>query len=311
MIDKPMDILRLFPIRKNRKQKQAFCDAVQSYLKTLGYDSVIEKGSMGAKNIIIGSPETAKYLITAHYDTPANMFLPNLVTPCNLVVYLLYQILIIGLFIVVAIGVGILGTLAADDANLGSRLGMLAYWVLLLMIMVGPANKNNFNDNTSGVVTVLETAKSMPVAFRSKVCFVLFDLEEAGLIGSSSYQKRHKNHTHNQVVINLDCVGDGNEIVMFPTKKIKKDNDKLADLRRICGTWGEKSISLHESGFSFYPSDQANFPYGVGVGAFHRSRWAGLYYARIHTNKDTVLEETNVNNLRAALVSLITCGAVK
>ena len=188
---------------------------------------------------------------------------------------------------------------------------MLAYWVLLLMIMVGPANKNNFNDNTSGVVTVLETAKSMPVAFRSKVCFVLFDLEEAGLIGSSSYQKRHKNHTPNQVVINLDCVGDGNEIVMFPTKKIKKDNDKLADLRRICGTWGQKSIALHEKGFSFYPSDQANFPYGVGVGAFHRSRWAGLYYARIHTNKDTVLEETNVNILRAALVSLITCGAVK
>ena len=311
MIDKPMDILRLFPIRKNRKQKQAFRDAVQSYLKTLGYDSVIEKGSMGAKNIIIGSPETAKYLITAHYDTPANMFLPNLVTPCNLVVYLLYQILIVGLFIVVAIGVGILGTLAADDANLGSRLGMLAYWVLLLMIMVGPANKNNFNDNTSGVVTVLETAKSMPVAFRSKVCFVLFDLEEAGLIGSSSYQKCHKDQTPNQVVINLDCVGDGNEIVMFPTKKIKKDNDKLADLRRICGTWGQKSIALHEKGFSFYPSDQANFPYGVGVGAFHRSRWAGLYYARIHTNKDTVLEETNVNILRAALVSLITCGAVK
>ena len=311
MIDNPMDILRQFPIRKTRKQKQAFRDTVQSYATRLGYNCTVEKGSMGANNIVIGDPETAKYLITAHYDTPANMLLPNLVTPCNLVVYLLYQILIVGLFIAASVTVGILATLAVNNAELGSQLGMLTYWALLLIIMVGPANKNNFNDNTSGVITVLETAKSMPSQYRNKVCFVLFDLEEAGLIGSSSYQKAHKKHTANQLVLNMDCVGDGNEIVMFPTKKLRNDADKLADLRRICGAWGEKSIALHDKGFSFYPSDQANFPYGVGVGAFRRKKGVGLYYSRIHTKKDTVLEETNVNILRAALVSLITCGAVK
>lgn len=311
MIDKPMDVLRSFPVRKSRKQKKLFRDSVQSYLKVIGYDCVIENGSMGAKNIVIGKPETAKYLITAHYDTPANMILPNLVTPCNLIVYLLYQILVVVLFILASVAIGMLANFLIDDAELSVQVGMLAYWVLLLLMMFGPANKNNYNDNTSGVIAVLETAKSIPTAYRDKVCFVLFDLEEAGLVGSSSYQKAHKLQTVNQVVINLDCVGDGNEIVMFPTKKLKKDDQKLADLRRICGIWGEKSIALKEKGFSFYPSDQANFPYGVGVGAFHRSSWAGLFYARIHTKKDTVLEETNINILRAALVSLVTCGAVK
>lgn len=311
MIGKPMDVMQHFPVRKTKKQKQQFRDAVQSYLKTIGYDSSIEKGSMGARNIVIGSPETAKYLVTAHYDTPANMFLPNLVTPCNLVAYLLYQILVVGLFVAASIGVGILGTLAARNADFGSAVGMLSYWVMLLMIMVGPANRNNSNDNTSGVVTLLEIARSLPEGYRDQVCFVLFDLEEAGLVGSSSYQKAHKKHTVNQLVLNMDCVGDGNEIVMFPTKKLKKDADKRNDLRRICGVWGEKSIALQDTGFSFYPSDQANFPYGVGIGAFHRSKWAGLYYSRIHTKKDTVLEETNVNILRAAIVSLITCSAVK
>ena len=34
------------------------------------------------------------------------------------------------------------------------------YWVMLLLMMVGPANKHNANDNTSGVVTVLETMRS-------------------------------------------------------------------------------------------------------------------------------------------------------
>ena len=66
-----------------------------------------------------------------------------------------------------------------------------------------------------------------------------------------------------------------------------------------------------EKGFAYYPSDQKQFPYGVGIAAFRRSSWAGLYCSRIHTKKDTVLEETNVNILRAAIVSLITCSAVK
>ena len=83
MISKPMDVLQCFPIRKSKKQKQAFRDAVQSYLKTIGYDSAIEQGRLGAKNIVIGNPETAKFLITAHYDTPAAMPFPNLITPCN------------------------------------------------------------------------------------------------------------------------------------------------------------------------------------------------------------------------------------
>lgn len=311
MIGKPMDVLQHFPVRKTKKQKQQFRDAVQSYLKTIGYDSTIEKGSMGARNIVIGNPETAKYLVTAHYDTPVNMFLPNLATPSSFLLYLGYQILIILLILVAAVIPDILLTLAGVSAEIASRTWGISYYAILLLMLYGPANKNNANDNTSGVVTVLEIAKSLPENYRDQVCFVLFDLEEAGLIGSSSYQKAHKKHTVNQLVLNMDCVGDGNEIVMFPTKKLKKDADKQNDLRRICGTWGTKSIALHDKGFSFYPSDQANFPYGVGIGAFHRSKWAGLYYSRIHTKKDTVLEETNVNILRAAVVSLITCGAVK
>ena len=39
MIDKPMDVLRQYPVRKGKRRKQAFRDDVQAYLKTLGYDS--------------------------------------------------------------------------------------------------------------------------------------------------------------------------------------------------------------------------------------------------------------------------------
>ena len=175
----------------------------------------------------------------------------------------------------------------------------------------GFSNPHNANDNTSGVVTIFEIARSMPASARDKVCFVLFDLEEAGLLGSSSYRKKHISQTEHQLIFNLDCVGDGNEIVMFPTKKLKTNTSYMNTLRGVTGTWGQKQIRIREKGFAYYPSDQKHFPYGVGIAAFRRSNWAGLYLGRIHTKKDTILEETNVNILRAAIISLITCSAVK
>ena len=311
MITKPMDVLQHFPIRKSKAQKQQFRDAVQSYLKTIGYEAAIEKGSLGSRNIVIGNPETAKYLLTAHYDTPAVLPFPNLITPCNFWPFLGYQILITLLIFVMALVPGLLLALAGISADIAVRTWSISLYALLVLMLFGPANKHNANDNTSGVVTVLEIAKSMPENYRDQVCFVLFDLEEAGLIGSASYQKAHKKHTANQLVLNMDCVGDGNEIMMFPTKKLMQNAEKMDQLRKITGSWGEKSIVIREKGFAYYPSDQKNFPYGVGIAAFNRSSWAGLYCSRIHTKKDTVLEETNVNILRAAIVSLITCGAVK
>lgn len=309
MIAKPMDVLNAFPIRKTKQQKQQFRDAIGSYLRTLGYNSTIEKGKCGAHNIVIGNPETAKYLITAHYDTPAVLPFPNLITPCSFLPYLVYQIVLTILVFLAAFVPGLLLALAGMSAESASRTWAMSLYAILALMLVGPANQNNANDNTSGVVTLLEIARSLPVNFRKDVSFVLFDLEEAGLIGSSSYRKAHKKQTDYQIVLNLDCVGDGDEIVMFPSKAIKQDTAKMDALRKITGAFGTKSVAIRDSGFAYYPSDQKHFPYGVGIAALRRSKWAGLYLSRIHTKKDTILEETNVNILRAAIVTLVTCHA--
>lgn len=70
MLTRPMDILTAFPVRKSKQQKQEFRDAVQSYLAQFGYSASVEKGSLGCRNMVIGDPETAQYLITATM-TPA------------------------------------------------------------------------------------------------------------------------------------------------------------------------------------------------------------------------------------------------
>lgn len=189
---------------------------------------------------------------------------------------------------------------------MGHYLFSILLWAELLLVLIGPANPSNANDNTSGVVTLLALAGSLPPESRENVCFILFDLEEAGLIGSSSYQSKHKKETARQLVLNLDCVGEGDNLCFFPTAKVKKDKGQLAQLQRLEGTYGAKTLTVQAAGFACYPSDQMNFPRGVGICALNRCK-AGLYLSRIHTPRDTLLDETNVNTLCAVLKKLI-CG---
>ncbi len=304
MIEKPMDVLQQYPVRKSKKQKAKFRQDVMQYIRSLGYYCKEEKGSFGATNVVFGNQE-AKYMVTAHYDTCAGMPFPNFITPCNLWIYLLYQLaLVVGMFAIMGIVYWLLDALISSDflAYYGSYFSLLA---MCFLLMFGPANKSNANDNTSGVVTVLEIARSLPAEYRNQVCFVLFDLEEAGLIGSSSYRSKHKKITQNQLVLNLDCVGDGDEIVLFPGGKVKKNQKLMQQLASVDKNYGNKQIYLRKKGFSFYPSDQANFPLGVGIAALRRKKHIGLYMDKIHTQKDTILEEENVALLRDAIVKLV------
>lgn len=305
MIQSPMDVLREFPVRKSSKQKQAFRSAVVGYAASLGYRCSTENSNTGSQNLVIGNPAKADYLITAHYDTCARMFLPNLITPCNFLGFLGYQIFITLILMCLPIlpGIAVGYALSPQSGYLVWYFGFLA---LVLLLTNGPANPSNANDNTSGVIAVLKIAESIPAEYRDKVCFVLFDLEEMGLLGSRAYRRKHKAETNRQIILNLDCVGDGDEMVIFPTKKLSKNQDMMDFLRKINHTEGKKSIRVHEKGFSVYPSDQRNFPYGAGIAAFKRKKGIGLYCDRIHTKRDTVLDENNVNMLRDRIIAAIT-----
>ena len=305
MICKPIDVLTNYEIRKTKKQKSAFISAVSDYIRTQRYDVKIEKGSFGLRNIVVGDPEKAEYLVTAHYDTPASIGLPNLITPCNPVTYFLFQFLIVGLLLGISVSIAFAVKFLTNDTRFALLSWYIAYFGILGLMMFGPANRHNANDNTSGVVTVLEMMHSMPDNLRDKVCFVLFDLEEAGLVGSGSYRKLHKDAIERQIMLNLDCVGDGDVIQFAPVKNAKKDDAILKKLEGICGKVGSKELRLRARGFTVGPSDHKNFPNGIGIMAFRYQKGIGLYCGRIHTYRDTILDQTNVNILRAALISLI------
>ena len=303
-----MDVLREFPVRKSKAQKAAFRDAVSAYAQAQGYSVSVETGSFGVRNVVIGDAEKADTLITAHYDTCARLPFPNLITPCSFWGFIGYQLLITLVMLLPAIALGILVGHFVHP-RLASTAFTVLLWIIVILMLIGPANPSNANDNTSGVVTVLEILRTLDPALKDKVCFVLFDLEEAGLLGSAAYRKAHKTATNRQTVLNLDCVGEGDELLFFPTRALLKNKKRLAPLYGVCGYWGAKSLLVRDKGFSVYPSDQMSFPYGVGIAALKQKKKL-LYLDRIHTPKDTCLDQTNVNILRSALTTLISRGAM-
>ena len=154
----------------------------------------------------------------------------------------------------------------------------------------GKPNKHTVNDNTSGVITLCELLGSLNPEERSEIAFVFFDNEENGLLGSSWFNKVHRAEMKDKLLINYDCVSDGDNIMLLPNKNAKKEYLPALG-EAFCGA-GDKNIIV-ETGLVYYPSDQGNFKKNIGVAAFRRCA-LGLYLNRIHTPKDTVMDERNI-----------------
>lgn len=303
MLNEPIDILSAYPIRKTPEQKAAFREDVMQYIQELGYEVHTENCRKDGQNIVFGPQDTAQYLITAHYDTPVSIGIPNVCTPCNALRGRLQFLSTFLLSFSMSLGAGLL--LKAGHIIPGILL-FAPILIFLYLIRNGPANVNNANDNTSGVVALLEIARTLPEAHRNKVCFILFDLEERGLKGSAAYRKAHKEVTEKQLMLNLDCVGDGDHILFLPTQNARTDGKLISRLNYLGGWFGKKQILTIYKGYCRYNSDHKNFPLSVAVGAFHLKK-KHYMLDKIHTKHDTNLDMTNVNLLRAALISLI-CG---
>ncbi len=292
-------ILSEMQVRKSRKQKAAFRAWLCGELEAAGYAPKVEEG-FAARNVVAGSPDRAQVLFTAHYDTQAVLPVPNFITPRNFLFYLLYQLLIVlPLFLLVGVVSGCIFAFAPEAVAwwLGPLSSIVICGFFMWWIIDGPANRHTANDNTSGVLTLVETALALPPEQRDKVCFVFFDNEEKGMLGSASFAKKHKNAKKNTPVINFDCVGDGNSIQFFPRRKLKKDGDALGRIEAAFLSADGKDVQLVR-GFGFYPSDNASFKKGAGVCALKHRPVIGWYMNRIHTARDTVLDEANIALLR-------------
>ena len=91
MTDLSREILRDWQVRKTKVQKLRFIEFMKSRLPDL---VVEEGGAPRCRNLVLGNPESADVVFTAHYDTCARLPFPNFITPKNLLFYVIYQLLI-------------------------------------------------------------------------------------------------------------------------------------------------------------------------------------------------------------------------
>ena len=292
-----------YPVRRTGEEKDAFRRYILEQMAEKGIAARIETTADGKNdNIIIGDPLSAKVVCTAHYDTPAASLFPNLMIPRNKPLFLAYQFLPVILILAAAIGGG--WAVAAQFAQPGDSEFMrfflipylFIYYILYFLLYRTFKNKNNYNDNTSGVAAVLSIIESMSEEQRGKAAFILFDNEEKGKKGSKAYYKDHKGAMKDRLLVNFDCVGNGEHIIFIAMKEAEK-----------CGEYRllQESFPARD-GFStyFYPikgsesnSDYKNFPCGIGCMACRKTK-SGLFYTPyIHTGRDTVAKNENITFL--------------
>ena len=301
MTDSTREILEKYQVRKSKKQKNIFIKYLRELTGNMGYELKVESGSFGANNLVVGDVSRAKVVYTAHYDTAPVLPFPNFITPKNFAVYLLYNAVVILAFAVIAMLVGVVCNILSFTSEATVRAVQVTYIVLLALILAGPANKRTANDNTSGVTLLIDIMRELPPEKRDEVAFVFFDLEEAGLLGSWAFAKAHKAQMKNKPLVNFDCVADGDHMLIMP-RKCATVYCKVFET-----AFAEKDgfkVEVITKG-TFYPSDQANFNRGVGVAALNSTKGGLLYMSRIHTSRDVVYREENIEFLKNGALKLI------
>ncbi len=65
---------------------------------------------------------------------------------------------------------------------------------------------------------------------REKTAFVFFDNKEYGGLGSSFFKKRYEDLMKDKVLINFDCVADGDKIMVIQNDEAMKRYAEIADM---------------------------------------------------------------------------------
>lgn len=306
------EILEKYQVRKTNKQKTNFINYIIGRLTKSEYrdeDIKIEerwKGPLRTRNIVVGNPDKAEIIVTAHYDTPPVSPIPNAMFPTNVLMFVLFQILFCFIIILFAWVITIPIALSSLSGEFYVNSMQFIFIGIFLWFALGYQNKHNANDNTSGVITLVKILEEIPKENRDKICVVFFDNEEKGLFGSLYFKKLHPS-AQNKLVVNFDCVGDGDRIVTLARKKAR-NNKQYKKLTEIFSETSKKynMIYLKKNAKPMtFGSDQMNFDISMAVCTLRKSPLGFLYAARIHTPFDKTCEERNLDCLAEVIIEYI------
>ena len=300
------EIDQRYPMRNSAEQKASFRAYALAEART-GAVPAREEENEGHTNLIFGDPAAARVIFTAHYDTPRQGLLPNLMLVTNPILAWTYRLgTLIPLLVLPALAAawGVWTLLDLDWALISHRLLLLGvytavYFGMLYLLFMGPANKRNRNDNTSGTAAVLGLVQL--VGARAGVACILFDDEEKGKKGSKAFAKAHPKIKAETLIVNLDCVGNGDTYILCGSAAAQED--PLYDALKEALERGGSFARFFPAGKASMNSDHKSFDKGVGVCTCQHKPFIGYYNDRIHTARDTVAEPETVSRLTVALAA--------
>jgi len=293
-------ILQDYQVRKSKKQKDAFIALLQEHFPSL---TIEQGGFIKSRNLMLGDVGAAKTIFSAHYDTCARLPIPNFIAPKNVPISLLYSFLLLLPMMVILFALNYPISLISNNFWVHYTFTLVAAALLMGIMVAGPANKHNANDNTSSVIMLIEIYSRLTDEQRAQTAFVFFDNEEIGLLGSSQFKKIHAKEMEEKLLINFDCVADGDHILIAASKNAEKEFTPT--LQAVFQSTETKNFQFERADKIFYPSDHVGFPKAVSVAAFHKKKLIGYYLGRIHTGRDTVFNESNIELLTTDCVSFV------
>jgi len=306
------ELLDNYQVRRSFKQKQIFIQWLKKHADEHDYKLYEQKYKKGrGRNLVVGNPKTADVILTAHYDTPPTALFPVTTIVGCLPMYILGQVFVFFPVIVVLWIMQRIVTAAFGDIGFWSEMlpffwSEISLWALMLLIlwclqmMMGFPNRKNANDNTSGVSVLLSLLEDLPRHKRNIVCFVFFDDEEKGLIGSKFFDNVYSEDIRLKPLINFDCVAHGRHLMFIPRKEFRESrfNEILAEVT-------EGKALIKEAKKYVYPSDQLIFKNSVGVAALHRMPVGGYYLNRLHSRFDRKFSVDNIEELSILMTAFI------
>ena len=222
---------------------------------------------------------------------------PKPVLVIMLTLHILMPLLALAVSFLISFGV----TFALNMPNMTLPLFLLLLVVTLFYPKYGKSETNNKNANTSGVIALLEVAKALTPRYRGEVCFLFLDGGTQGSKGAKRLIHAHPELKKKSVVV-LDCVGEGDELLILPGKT-SRWNDKLLDtiLEQFSNS-ERKTCFLKTDGLVHYPSDNRAFTGGTVICACKKVKGFGRC---ILPRKATGIDEENLSLLCDGLCKLV------
>lgn len=293
-------LLTVHPVRKTARQKEEFRAWLMGELKRDRWSPREEHYGKfnGSVNVIAGDPDRATVFLCAHYDTPSRMLLPDFVSPTNVAAHMGYHLLTALGLVAAAFVLSFAVSFPLNKPGLMLPLFLVLVVGLLWLSAFGPANRENANGNSSGVLALLAVARSLPRDKR--VCLLFLDNNSRNLLGAAAFKRKHPNAAASALFINFDCVGDGEELLVMPSKHSRWDGELLSALTSAFRPGEGVQPHVLSQGLQYYPSDHRKFKFHVAVCAC-RKGMLGYTIPHLRTRRDTTLREENIRYITGAV----------